>query len=239
MRFLSAIALSLLAHALLALALVAYVAVAPEPDALAQLDLSSVELSFAETVDETAAAQPSIASAPSEPEPEPEPPPPEPERPPEVEPPKKELPPEPEAMKIPEPKPEPPPMETPPVRKPPEEEEPPKKEKPKPVVAAAAPSPAAAPRQARLDAKPGLRKDIRPDYPRGARLRGEHGDVTLEIEVAASGRAGDVAVVSSSGYAELDEAAVKAAKAARFTPARRGGRAVPSTARITITFDLK
>ena len=239
MRFLTAIVLSLLAHALLALALVAYVAVAPEPDALAQLDLSSVELSFAETVDETAAAQPSIASAPSEPEPEPEPPPPEPERPPEVEPPKKELPPEPEAMKIPEPKPEPPPMEMPPVRKPPEEEEPPKKEKPKPVVAAAAPSPAAAPRQARVDAPPKSRKNIKPDYPKGARQRGEQGDVLLEIVVSAAGAVEEVSVVSSSGYPELDEAAVRAVKSARFTPAKRGRQAVASTARITLTFKLK
>ena len=235
MRPCVAVILSLLFHAALAAALAAYVECAPAPDALAQLDLTRVELSFAEAEDETAAVSPSVASAPAEPVPAP--PPPEPERPPEAEP-SKERPPEPDAPSLPEPSPEPPPLETPNAA-PPREERPPEEEPSKPAVAASAPAPAAAPRQARLDAKPGLRKDIRPDYPRGARLRGEHGDVTLEIEVAASGRAGDVAVVSSSGYAELDEAAVKAAKAARFTPARRGGRAVPSTARITITFDLK
>lgn len=234
MRPCIAVILSLLFHAALAAALSVYVECAPASDEPAQLDFTRVELSFAETEDETAAVSPAFASAPADPVPAP--PPPEPERPPEAEPPK-DLPPEPDAPRLPDPAPARPPLETPPA--PPREDLPPKEELPRPSAVASAPAPAVAPRQARLDAKPGLRRDIRPDYPRGARLRGECGDVTLEIEVAASGRAGDVKVVSSSGYAELDEAAVKAAKAARFTPARRGGRPVSSTARITITFDLK
>lgn len=250
MRFASAIFLSMLAHGLLAALLALYVACAPGPDTLAQLDLSSVELSFADVEDESAAASPSVASAPAEPEPEMRPP--EPPRPPEVEPPPKEIPPDPEAMKIPEPAPEPPPMETPPPPpepdkkpelpkqepdKPKTEERP--KERPRPTVAASAPSPAAAPRQGRVDAPPSPRRNIKPDYPKGARQRGEHGDVTLEIVVSASGSVGDVRVASSSGYAELDEAAVKAVKSARFVPAKRGGRPVASPARITLTFRLK
>ena len=51
----SAILLSLLFHVLLAFGLIAYLEYAPHPDVLATLDLSSVELSFAETVEETAA----------------------------------------------------------------------------------------------------------------------------------------------------------------------------------------
>lgn len=234
MRFGVAIFLSILFHAALAAALAVYVEYAPAPDALAQLDLSSVELSFAETEDETAAVQPALASAPEEPVPE-EPPPPALERPPESEPPK-ELPPELDALKLPEPAPERQPVETP-VVEPPKEE--PRKEPPRPPVAASAPAPAVAPRQARVDAPPRPRKSIRPDYPKGARLRGEQGDVQLEIEVTASGAVGEVKVVSSSGYQELDEAAVKAVKAAHFTPARRGRQSVSSTAKITLTFKLK
>ena len=240
MRVSAAILLSLLAHGLLAALLALYVECASGPDTLAQLDLSSVELSFADFEDDTAAASPSFASAPAEPEPEMRPP--EPPRPPEIEPPPKELPPDPEAMKIPEPEPEPPPMETP--SPPPERESPKKdqekpKEQPRPAAAASVPAAAAAPRQGRVDAPPSPRRNIKPDYPKGARQRGEQGDVTLEIVVSESGYVGDVRVASSSGYSELDEAAVKAVKSARFTPAKRGGRAVASTARITLTFKLK
>ena len=44
---------SILIHVLLAFALSAYLEYAPHPDVLATLDLSSVELSFAEQVEET------------------------------------------------------------------------------------------------------------------------------------------------------------------------------------------
>lgn len=236
MRFGVAIFLSILFHAVLAAALAVYVDCAPAPDVLAQLDLSSVDLSFAETEDETAAVQPALASAPDEPVPEE--PPPEPERPPESEPPK-ELPPELDALKLPEPPPERPPLETPKVEPP--KAEPPPKEVPPPSqpATASAPAPAVAPRQARVDAPPRPRKNIKPDYPKGARQRGEQGDVTLELHVTAQGTVGDVTIVSASGYPELDEAAVRAVKAARFTPARRGRQPVASTAKITLTFRLK
>lgn len=230
MRFGVAILLSVLFHATLAAALALYVEYAPAPDALAQLDLTSVELSFAETEDETAAVQPARASAPDEPVPDV--PPPEPERPPESEPPK-ELPPELDALKLPDPQPERPPLETPKVAPP--KEEPP----PRPPVAASAPAPAVAPRQARVDAPPRPRKSIRPDYPKGSRLRGEQGDVLLEIGVAAQGTVSHVAVVASSGFPELDESAVKAARAARFHPARAGGQAISSTVRLTLKFRLR
>ena len=60
MRVITAIAVSILIHGLLAVGLVAYFEYVPRPDVLATLDLSSVELSFAETVEET---QP-VAAAP-------------------------------------------------------------------------------------------------------------------------------------------------------------------------------
>ena len=230
MRFGVAILLSVLFHATLAAALALYVEYAPAPDVRAQLDLTSVELSFAETEDETAAVQPARASAPDGPVPDV--PPPEPERPPEIAPPP-ELPPEPDAPKLPEPQPARPPLETPKVAPP--KEAPP----PRPPVAASAPAPAVAPRQARVDAPPRPRKSIRPDYPKGSRLRGEQGDVLLEIGVAAQGTVSHVAVVASSGFPELDESAVKAARAARFHPARAGGQAISSTVRLTLKFRLR
>ena len=61
-----ALAASLLLHGLVAVGLVAYLEYAPQPDVLATLDLSSVELSFAEQVEETAAIAPTLPLAEAE-----------------------------------------------------------------------------------------------------------------------------------------------------------------------------
>ena len=70
-------------------------------------------------------------------------------------------------------------------------------------------------------------------------MRGEEGDVVLSLHVTASGEVDRVEVVASSGFADLDEAAVKAAQKARFTPARSGSRRVDAHARLTLTFRLR
>lgn len=228
MRAALAIALSLLAHALLAAAIAAWLANAPAPEALAALDLSSVELSLAEEENESAAVAPLPPA-----------PPPEPPRPKSAEPP-----PEPPRADI---RPVPPDPDSLAVREPSETVEPmreavsPAEEKVADPQAAerSAPHPVKAPRQARVDAPPRPRKSIRPDYPKGARQRGEQGDVTLELLVGEDGAVGRVKVVSTSGFSELDEAAVRAARAARFTPAKLGKRSVASTARLKLTFRLR
>ena len=215
MKIGNAILLSILVHGLIAVALIAYLEYAPQPDVLATLDLSSVELSFAETVNETAAVAPSPASVgravPS---------PPQEETPPEVEL-TKPLPPDAGEIKFPEPR------------------EDARIKTEDAVKEQSNDSPAIAPRQARLDAPPKPKRNIRPDYPRGARQRGEQGDVVLEIRVNADGTVDGVRVITSSGFAELDEAAVRAAKAAKFSPARSGRDPVASTARLKLQFKLK
>ena len=95
-----------------------------------------------------------------------------------------------------------------------------------------------APKQARVDAPPEPLKSIKPDYPKGARQRGEEGDGALELAINARGGVDSVTVVVSCGYPELDAAAVRAAERARFMPAKSGRVPVPSTARLTITFKL-
>lgn len=99
--------------------------------------------------------------------------------------------------------------------------------------------PAAAPRQATVDAPPRPCQSIRPDYPRAARLRGEEGEVTLGISVGSDGAVEAVRVVRSSGFPSLDDAAVEAVRAARFSPATSEGRAVAASARLTLAFKLK
>ena len=218
---------SLLLHGLIAFALIAYLEYAPHPDVLATLDLSSVELSFAEQVEETAAASPQLATVGHIRRPQVAsqsevaravavPSPPQEEKPPEVKL-EKPLPPDAGEIKFPEPK------------------EEPRQLIPHPSF----PIPPIAPRQARLDAPPRPKRNIRPDYPKGARQRGEQGDVILEIRVNAEGTVDDVKIATSSGFIELDEAAVKAAKAAKFSPARSGHDPVASTARLKLQFKLK
>ncbi len=211
---------------MVAVGIVAYMKYAPGPTAVATLDLSSVDLSFAEDEDETAAVSPTMPAMP-----EVEPPKPREEKPPEAERAEDPLPPDPEAPKLAEPEPEHEKMETPELK--------PEPEKPKVERPPAEPVPAVAPKQAKIDAPPKPNKTIRPDYPKGARQRGEQGDVVLEIRVNAAGIVDRVDIVSPSGFPELDEAAVRAARAARFTPAKSGGSAVASTARLTLTFKLK
>ena len=217
--------LSILIHVLLAIALGAYLEYAPAPDVLASLDLSSVELSFAETVEETAAVAPTPPSAAEQAAPRP---PPE-ANPPEVKP-EKPLPPEAGEFRFPEPR-EDARLKTEDVKV--------KDRERQTEDAKAASAPAVAPRQARVDAPPRPKRNIRPDYPKGARQRGEQGDVVLEIRVNAGGTVDEARVVESSGFAELDEAAVRAAKAAKFAPARSGREAVASTARLKLQFKLK
>ena len=252
----------------------------PEPTTLPELDLTSIDLSFSETPDETAVPatpppQPAVETPP-EPPPPPEPlPPPEPPSPPVVEPPPPPEPPSPPVVEPPPPPepPSPPVVEPPP---PPEPPSPPVVEPPKPRPPQATPRPAEAkpipkappkpnpapkpqeppplkpqpsvavppapaPSQARIavDKPPAPRRRIKPEYPRGARERGEEGDVTLELDITATGTVDDVRIIASCGFPELEQAAIQAVRRARFTPARRGSAKVPATARITLTFRLR
>ena len=216
MRFSTAIVASVAAHGLVAVGIVAYMKYAPGPTAIATLDLSSVDLSFAEDEDETAAVSPTMPAMP-----EVEPPKPREEKPPEAERADDPLPPDPTAPKLAEPEPEREQMETPNIPPP------------------APPAPAVAPKQAKIDAPPKPHKTLKPDYPKGARQRGEQGEVILEIRVNAAGIVDHVDIVSSCGFSELDEAAVRAARTARFTPAKSGGSPVASTARLKLDFKLK
>ena len=221
-----ALILSVLIHGLIAAGLIAYLEYAPQPDVLATLDLSSVELSFAEQVEETAVVAPALPSTeaerwPSKPKVE--------EPPPKVKL-EKPLPPDAGEVRFPEPK-EDARLKT--------EDAKAKDERRETRDEKAASAPTVAPRQARLDAPPKPRRNIKPDYPKGARQRGEQGDVVLEIRVNAEGMVDGVKVAVSSGFAELDEAAIKAARTARFSPARSGHDAVASTARLKLQFKLK
>ena len=66
----------------------------------------------------------------------------------------------------------------------------------------------------------------RPTYPRSATLRREHGVVTMQFTVGANGKLVGSAVVKSSGFRDLDQAALNALIHCRFKPALSDGRPV-------------
>lgn len=218
----------------------------PADATLPELELTSVDLSFSDMPDETA------APAPQPPSPAVDAPPPPP--PPEThasEPPALEPPPDSHAVVVPRPAeacptdlrpplptpPEPEPQPEPnPESDPPKESPPPQPQQPS-VATPATPAPS----QARVaaDKPPVPRRRIKPEYPKGARERGEEGDVTLELDISATGTVDGVRVIASCGFAELEQAAIQTVKRARFEPARRGSARVPSSARLTLNFRLK
>ena len=209
---------ALAVHAFLAAAIVLYIDYAPRPTVTAELDLSSVELSFSDEKLENPTTVATLPPAARHEVPAPKPI----ELPPEVRP-EKALPPDPSDYKFPEPK-----VET--------KIQP---SQPSQTPQPSQPSQPSSLSQARVDAPPRPRRAIRPEYPKGARLRGEQGNVILEIEIGADGVCVAAKVAVSCGFAELDAAAVKAALAARFVPAKAGNSPVSSVARLTLSFRLK
>ena len=78
----------------------------------------------------------------------------------------------------------------------------------------------------------------RPSYPLMARMRGYEGMVLLAVQVLTDGRAGEVRIKKSSGYALLDQSALNAVRAWRFEPARKMGAPLVMTVDIPIRFSL-
>ncbi|RMH05362.1 MAG: energy transducer TonB [Nitrospirae bacterium] len=86
--------------------------------------------------------------------------------------------------------------------------------------------------------KVGLARTIPPIYPHIARESGWEGTVKLRVVVRPDGTPGTIRIQQSSGYPVLDQAAVDAVRAWRFTPAKDGNIPVRSVVDIPIRFDL-
>lgn len=81
---------------------------------------------------------------------------------------------------------------------------------------------------------------LTPDYPPAALRLEQQGQVMVKLRVLASGAAADVQVRSSSGYALLDEAALRYLHGARFVPAQdRSDLPVDSLVIVPIRFVLE
>ena len=166
---------------------------------------------------------------PQEPPPEPEPLSPEPEPEPK---------PEPEQEPIAEPPPLPPLPE--PVPETVSEPDPPATPTPEPTPTLPEPDVAAAPDNSDgvADVPPAPRRPIKPEYPLQARQEQWEGDVTCAVHISPHGRVLEADIVQGSGHEVLDAAALKAVRAARFSPALRRGRPVELRVRLTVSFRL-
>ncbi len=102
------------------------------------------------------------------------------------------------------------------------------------------PTPAPPQPRVKVDNPPKPNRPITvPQYPEGARNRKESGDVKLEFEVLANGTVGNVWIVKSCGYKELEQAAIKDIRQVRFNPARSHGTNVTAVSSFTYEFRIK
>jgi protein TonB len=92
---------------------------------------------------------------------------------------------------------------------------------------------------AKLDRPKRLGQSTQPAYPPQLRAQGIEGNVVVVIDIDKSGAVTQVKVLQSSGYRELDDEAVVAAKRDRYTPAAMGGTPVPYSLKYTYKFRIR
>ena len=83
---------------------------------------------------------------------------------------------------------------------------------------------------------PVVTRRSQPTYPRALKRKKIGGTATVRMQVDARGKVSAAQIVSSSGYSELDKAALKAARRWRFKPALKNGVKVSSTTQVNIVF---
>jgi TonB family protein len=88
------------------------------------------------------------------------------------------------------------------------------------------------------NAYPLYRENPSPGYPEMARQQGYEGVVLVQAEILADGRVGRAVISKSSGYAILDQTAIKAVMAWKFEPAKKSGIPYKTWAELPIKFVL-
>nr|WP_320145527.1 energy transducer TonB [uncultured Anaeromusa sp.] len=87
---------------------------------------------------------------------------------------------------------------------------------------------------------PRILRQTEPAYPESLRQQRIEGRVAVRMLVLEDGSVGDANVVSSSGYGEMDEAALDAVRQWQFVPARQeGGGAVRCRTTLSVSFRLR
>jgi protein TonB len=76
------------------------------------------------------------------------------------------------------------------------------------------------------------------EYPGDAQVQGEQGDVLLDVEVGRNGRPKRVRLDKSSGFADLDNAAMESAANFHYVPAVSGSSTETTWKKIVIRYEL-
>ena len=84
----------------------------------------------------------------------------------------------------------------------------------------------------------GFASNLPPIYPNLARRRGIQGTVVIIAGISPSGLVSSTKIKTSSGSGTLDNAAIRAIRDWRFTPATNNGRPITSEVEIPLTFKL-
>lgn len=90
-----------------------------------------------------------------------------------------------------------------------------------------------------IQATPRYNRNPPPTYPRIARKRGYEGTVVLDVFVKKDGNVGDLRILETSGYKQLDQSAKRSVKAWQFKPGKKGGKTAAMWVRVPVTFQLK
>ena len=85
----------------------------------------------------------------------------------------------------------------------------------------------------------GFASNLPPIYPNLARRRGIQGTVVIIAGISPSGLVSSTKIKTSSGSGTLDNAAIRAIRDWRFTPATNNGRPITSEVEIPLTFKIK
>ncbi|HET7557777.1 MAG TPA: energy transducer TonB [Rhodanobacteraceae bacterium] len=92
------------------------------------------------------------------------------------------------------------------------------------------------------DHAPGIDISLRnrqpPHYPLAAIAAHHQGTVVLDVTIDKTGQVRDVTVEQSSGFPEIDQAAVNAAEGWKYNPGMRHGKPVGGVVRTPVNFSL-
>lgn len=81
-------------------------------------------------------------------------------------------------------------------------------------------------------------KNCKAEYPKASLMNEEQGDVTMAFLVAADGNVVDSKVEKSSGYKNLDKAALKALSACKFKPGTKDGALAQTWTKVDYSWKL-
>jgi protein TonB len=81
-------------------------------------------------------------------------------------------------------------------------------------------------------------KNCKAEYPKASLMNEEQGDVTMAFLVGADGNVMDSKVEKSSGYKNLDKAALKALSACKFKPGTKDGAVAQTWTKVDYSWKL-